>query len=524
MASVSVTPNPELSKGHWIIDGTGWSFSAILYDTTNLQHKNVILDTAHISLFEYTNQWNSLVLTGQLVYKDMERELGKLFRIPHLVLKVEWAENKAEQKEKKNEDGSENGDYWVEKPIKKEDYFNHMFLVNKMELIQHDTNTDVTTYRLELISTSWYKLSQVCQYSNYNLKRPEPITDIICRLLQKAVGEDKVASETFLKEPCKTDVCIYYTTTQKDNYFTAINYLLNRMYMEPSSFDVDNHPRIILWDEKERMYRMAKLNDDTTCLTVRDNLIQLNRFYEIREDEVSPQQPAAGESHAPPPTITSVSKMSYTRFIKDYYTRHYWDMNITKDKFVRRIILNEKVQGLFKSPMACPKRDAANYPNPNITNEDDVPDLQQFLSEEKTNYLIDECKWNNQRHLYNDCIQGITNRDSFTLTRTNRVCHQPWQCFYAIKDEKRQKDMPVLDTDNMKPDEPVDSENKKEQKPKTEENKHSDNQFFGPWYTCKTTHSIVINGTPKESVPSMVERLQLVKCWEINPVPQDIKK
>lgn len=50
--------------GHWIIDGTGWSFSAIVYDTTNLNQKNIILDPANIKLFEYTNQWNSLVLTG----------------------------------------------------------------------------------------------------------------------------------------------------------------------------------------------------------------------------------------------------------------------------------------------------------------------------------------------------------------------------------------------------------------------------------------------------------------------------
>lgn len=159
MAEGNPTPNPELSTGHWIIDGTGWSFEAILYDTTNIQHKNIILDPAHIAMFEYTNQWNSLVLMGQLVYKDMERNLGKLFRIPHLLLKVEWAENEAEKKERKKEDGSEDGDYWVEKPIKKEDYFNHVFLVNKMEIIQHDTDTDVTTYRLELISASWYKLS-----------------------------------------------------------------------------------------------------------------------------------------------------------------------------------------------------------------------------------------------------------------------------------------------------------------------------------------------------------------------------
>ena len=222
------------------------------------------------------------------MYKDTERNLGKLFRIPHLIVKVEWAENLAEKKYKKDERGEDAGEYWVEKPIKKEDYFSHAFLVNKMVIIAHDTHTDVTTYKLELISAVWYKLSSLCQYSNYNLKEPEPITTIIARLLVDAVGLENVGTKTFLEDPCKTDVCIYYTTTQKDNYFTAINYLLNRMYMEPSSFDVDNHPRIILWEEKERKYKMAKLNDDTTCNRAKHNLIQLNRFYEIQDSEVNP--------------------------------------------------------------------------------------------------------------------------------------------------------------------------------------------------------------------------------------------
>ena len=116
--------------GHWIIDGTGWSFMATIYDTTNLKHKNLVLDPANIAMFEYTNQWNSLVLTAQLTYRDTERDMGKLFRIPHLLMKVEWAENVAEKKSKKDERGEEAGDYWVEKPIKKEEYFNHVFLVN----------------------------------------------------------------------------------------------------------------------------------------------------------------------------------------------------------------------------------------------------------------------------------------------------------------------------------------------------------------------------------------------------------
>ena len=73
--------------------------------------------------------------------------------------------------------------------------------------------------------------------------------------------------------------------------------------------------------------------------------------------------------------MASFSKMSYTRFVKDFYTRHYWDVSITKDKFVRRVILNEKIQNLFKSPNASQERDSTFYPNPNITAEESVPDL-----------------------------------------------------------------------------------------------------------------------------------------------------
>lgn len=216
--------------------------------------------------------------------------------------------------------------------------------------------------------------------------------------------------------------------------------------------------------------------------------------------------------------------MSYTRFIKDYYTRHYWDLNITKDKFVRRIIMNEKIQNTFKSPGACPKKDTAFYPNPDITSEESVPDLQDFLHEDKTLYLVDEAKWNNQRHLYNDCIQGIGNRDSFILTRANKVCHQPYQCFYLLRKKEEMKEKQILDTDNLKLDEPVDSESKKPIEPKTVANEYTDNQFFGPWISFKTTHTITINGTPKDSIPNMVERIQLVKPWEITPIPDKLKK
>ena len=82
------------------------------------------------------------------------------------------------------------------------------------------------------------------------------------------------------------------------------------MYTEPSSFDVDNHPRIIIWDEKERLYRMVKLHDDTTSLTTKHNFIFLNRFYEITEGEVNPFAPGAGNANGITPQLAVPPRIS----------------------------------------------------------------------------------------------------------------------------------------------------------------------------------------------------------------------
>lgn len=86
------------------------------------------------------------------------------------------------------------------------------------------------------------------------------------------------------------------------------------------------------------------------------------------------------------------------------------------------------------------------------------------------------------------------------------------------------KDKQVLNTDDLDPDTPVDSNKKTTIKPKTEPNEFADNQFFGPWYSYKTTHIINIAGTTKDSVPQMMERIQLIKPWEITPIPHKLRK
>lgn len=80
------------------------------------------------------------------------------------------------------------------------------------------------------------------------------------------------------------------------------------------------------------------------------------------------------------------------------------------------------------------------------------------------------------------------------------MCHQPWQCFYLLRRKDEMKEKQTIDTDNMKP-KPGEDEAGKESKERTEPNEFGDNQFFGPWFSYKTTHSIMINGTTKDSVP-----------------------
>ena len=81
----------------------------------------------------------------------------------------------------------------------------------------------------------------------------------------------------------------------------------------------------------------------------------------------------------------------------------------------------------------------------------------------------------------------------------------------------------MLDTDNMTPNGKSNAGDSS--KPNTVGNEYGDNQFFGPWLTYKTTHAIMINGTTKgDSVPQMMETLQLVKPFEITPVPEKLRK
>jgi hypothetical protein len=109
------------------------------------------------------------------------------------------------------------------------------------------------------------------------------------------------------------------------------------------------------------------------------------------------------------------------------------------------------------------------------------------------------------------------------LTRANKVCHQPWQCFYLIRD-KDMKEKQFLDTQNMDPEGQKKEDTREELDAKTKETKYGDNQFFGPWFSYKTTHVIMINGSPKDFVPQMVERIQFVRCWEITPIPKVLRK
>ena len=505
-------PTPQLEKGQYVydIEGTRWTFHAKLMDMGSTNREPIDFANEYIELFEYDNQINNFLLTGQLIYRDTSGKLGQYFRLQHLMVNVWWSEQPVMYKDPLKDDhkGETTGDKIVT-PLAASDQFYHLFLVNKIEIIRHEMPSDTLVYRLELISAYWYQFSANCHWSNYADEEPWPITKIICDILVKTVGKDMVDEESFLNDHNRTELKIFYITTEQDNAITAINYLLNRMYTEPASFDVDNHPRVIVFDEWTNRWRMVNLNNSKTFLKVKSPSIQLSRFWDVSDKEISPfEDPRErGEQYQ----VTSVSKLGYTKNVEDFYTRSYWDLNIVRDKFVRRYIESDKIVNLFLKTIQDDKYEfrPATYNIEHETNKNLLPSIVP------NGYIINESAWNNQRHMYSDQIYRLFYRDTFELRRTNRVNHQPGQVFF-VKNDENQKKTEHVDFDKITDSKGITQGNETPQKTDLQ----SDRQLFGYWFSTKARHIALFYDTHNEEsqeTPRFMEILSMMKYNTITP-------
>lgn len=504
------TPNLEKSKYTYDIEGTRWTFVARMFDMGSTKREPFDFANEYIELFEYDNQINNFLLTGQLIYRDTTGKLGQYFRLQHLMVNVWWSEQSYTYTPLKRSDGSDGGDTGekVVAPLAASDQFYHLFLVNKIEIVRHEMPSDVLVYRLELISAYWYQFSAICHWSNYADKEPWPITKIICDILNKTVGKEMVDQDSFLNDHNRTELKIFYITTEQDNAITAINYLLNRMYMEPASFDVDNHPRVIVFDEWINKWRMVNLNDSETFLKVKDFAIQLSRFWDVSDKEISPYEDKRqrGEQHQ----VTSVSKIGYTKNIEDFYTRSYWDIDIIRDKFVRKYIDSDKIVNLFLHTIWDDKYEfrPATYNIEHETNKNLLPSIVP------NGYIINESAWNNKRHMYSDQIYRLFFRDTFELRRTNRINHQPGQLFFL---EHRKEH---IKKQYGNPDKIGDPAMVKEGEQPLISDLGTDQQLFGYWFSTKSRHVALFYDTHNEEsqeVPRFMEIMSMMKYNTIEP-------
>ena len=139
------TPNTEKSKFTYDIEGTRWTFHARLLDMGSTMRDPFSFSNEYIEMFEYDNQINNFLLTGQLVFRDTTGKLGEYFRLPHLMVNVWWSEQPYTYQNKPLRwDGREMGDYGekIVTPLAACDQFYHLFLVNKMEIIRHEMPSD----------------------------------------------------------------------------------------------------------------------------------------------------------------------------------------------------------------------------------------------------------------------------------------------------------------------------------------------------------------------------------------------
>jgi hypothetical protein len=81
--------------------------------------------------------------------------------------------------------------------------FTHQFIVNNINVIDRELN--VVKYRIDIVSSNWFKCASNIQFSNYN-KMPESIFDIVKQCI--STNDLKIHEETF--DLVKTNVKLNY--------------------------------------------------------------------------------------------------------------------------------------------------------------------------------------------------------------------------------------------------------------------------------------------------------------------------
>ena len=182
----------------------------------------------NILLFTYSNEMNKLYTEGYIEYEDKQGTIDRIVerQVAYCSIRFEHDSQKAD------------GDI---APKMIDQSIDLKFLINNIEILSNVPG--MVTYRLHLISENYLNLNRNVNYTNYNDSKTS-VTEIIKDILEN--NAEIKTTNTF--ELSKSNVNIDYISQEDDNSFSAIKYLMNKMYYSPL-FGNEESIKSLIYDE-----------------------------------------------------------------------------------------------------------------------------------------------------------------------------------------------------------------------------------------------------------------------------------
>lgn len=432
-------PNVFMYNGRW------YTFTANIFNLTTKENGKVVheeLDNQHIEQFSYVNEINSLYLTGELIYHDINGTISKYINKNYNHLTVVCSQLVMEQV------GNGSGlmgqlqkliNFMKNVSANMSAAFQHTFIIENIEIMNRKEN--VITYRLKLISENWYKLIGKLEFSNYDKESnaDEKNVFFILKTLFEQAGLETDEKTFNLAIKQTKDIAIDYIVGDNDSLLNIVPYLLNKLYFA-DNYSKIKHLLYIVYDIFNNNYRIIDYSNTETWLDSSRPAVVLSLF------ETSYEKSLFSENN----NLATTKIKTQTDAFKSMFIHEYWSydrnegtfsnnsINILTDEIATK--LNDKAETFSDVDGKTEEKYQLNL----------LPEA--FIQTDKNRFSYAMQDTNVDYRMYNDMIDNFIARDALIVNCEGDSTHQPGTSMGIVLDrtiEKVPTDIPKNELEEL---------------------------------------------------------------------------
>ena len=348
------------------------------YKMSSAADDSIAFDGQALDEICYKSTLNDLVITGYVICNDKFGRLDRFIEDQQCACDIFIAEAK-----KKTDDGEFSDNQPNEKRC-----FSHSFIVNAIQILERQSAC--IKYKIEIASINWYSCIANLQYSN-NDKDPEPIFSII----KKCLKQQNLAVDDFTFDNVKSNVKMNYITKLNDSLFTAVPYLMHKLFFLPEK---DESLKFIVYNQLTNKYQLLDLADNHTFLSLVNTTLS---FFKSNAEMMIQQFPSnLGSFNS---TIGNIGEYK-NLFDKDMYA-----YDIENNTFSNINVLQKQI---------------VQYMNNHASYDGYVPKYHDVDAIDALKYFQSSSYWNASLNVYNDSLRSIIENGSITINMAGNICMQ----------------------------------------------------------------------------------------------------